>query len=94
MKTAEFLRRFPEFESAGEQLVTSNLAEAAARISGGEFPGTTSDVALGYLAAHLLWSSPFGASMRLDSAGEELTSRYWAEFERLRLERVPRIIVL
>lgn len=94
MTPAEFLLRFPEFASAGTALVTANIAEAAARISGGEFPGATSDVAIGYLAAHLLWVSPFGSSMRLDSAGEELTSRYWAEFERLRLERVPRIIVL
>lgn len=94
MISAVFFQRFPEFQGASTQLVVAKLAEASARISSGEFPGTTSDVAVGYLAAHLLWSSPFGASMRLDGAGEEVSSRYWAEFERLRLERVPRVIVL
>lgn len=94
MTAAEFLRRFPEFQSAGVQLVVSKLTEAAARLSGETFLAPSLDVAQGYLAAHLLWTSPFGASMRLDSAGEELTSTYWAEYERLRLERVPRVIVL
>lgn len=94
MTSAEFLRRFPEFQSAGVQLVVEKLTEAAARLSAEAFTAPSLDVAQGYLAAHLLWSSPFGASMRLDGAGEELTSPYWAEFERLRMERVPRVMVL
>jgi hypothetical protein len=92
--SAEFLRRFPEFDSAGPSLVVAKLTEASARLSGDAFVTPSLDLAQGYLAAHLLWSSPFGASMRLDGAGEELASPYWGEFERLRLERVPRVIVL
>ena len=94
MTAAEFLRRFKEFEAAGPSLVTSALAEASARVDAGAFTTATREIACAYYAAHLLWSSPFGASMRLDGAGEELTSPYLGEFERLRLERVPRILVL
>jgi len=75
-------------------MVVAVLNEASARIALESFPTPSKDVACGYYAAHLLWSSPFGASMRLDGAGEELTSPYLGEFERLRLERVPRIVVL
>lgn len=94
MTAAEFVRRFPEFSTAGPELVVAVLKEAAARIEAGNFPGTTAGAAAGYYAAHLLWSSPFGSTMRLDSDGNELEDRYLSEFERLRLERVPRIIVL
>ena len=94
MTSAEFVRRFPEFASAGASLVMAALTEASARVESGAFTTTTREIACGYYAAHLLWSSPFGSSMRLDGAGEELASPYLGEFERLRLERVPRILVL
>jgi hypothetical protein len=94
VNSTEFLRRYPEFAAAGAALIVAAIAEASGRIAGESFPSTTKSAAVGYYAAHLLWSSPFGVTMRLDGAGEELTSPYLGEFERLRLERVPRIVVL
>ncbi len=88
-----FMRDRKEFASAGPQLVTSTLAEAATRISAAEW-GTAYDTAHSLMTAHLLWSSPFGSSMRLEGGSEASKSRYLEEFERLRLERIPRIMVL
>ncbi len=90
---ASFLRDRPEFEAAGEALVKATLDQAALRISAGSW-GTGYDSAHGLMTAHLLWTSPFGASMRLDGDGSAGRSRYLEEFERLRLELIPRIMVL
>lgn len=92
--TAEtFMRARQEFVPAGEALVAETLAEAATRLSS-ESWGNSYDNALSLMTAHLLWSSPFGAGMRLDGGGEATTSRYLQELERLRVERIPRIMVL
>lgn len=88
-----FVRARPEFESAGEALVAETLAQAAVRISSDSW-GTGYDNAHSLMTAHLLWTSPFGASMRLDGASDAGRSRYLEEFERLRLERIPRMMVL
>lgn len=83
----------PEFSSAGTQLVAAAIAEAAREIDAGAW-GNVYDTALSLLTAHKLWSSPFGASMRLDGAGEDDSSRYSAQLATLRLARIPRITVL
>lgn len=93
MTPAQFLASFPEFESASQSLITAKLLEAGATC-GVDAYGSTVSVAVGYYAAHLLWTSPFGVSMRLDGNGEDIPSRYLLELERLRLAVVPRIIVL
>jgi hypothetical protein len=88
-----FLRANPEFAAAGAQLVVAKLAEAALRINAADW-GTAYDLAHSLMTAHLLWSSPFGSSMRLDGGSDAGRSRYLEEFERLRLERLPRMLVL
>jgi hypothetical protein len=89
----QFLARFPEFRSATPTLLDSVLDEASRRLNSDVW-GERLEVAQGLLAAHLLWSSPFGASMRLDGAGNEMTSRYMSEFARLRGEVIPSMVVL
>ena len=74
-------------------LVKSALDQAAPRVDVAVW-GNAYDVAHSLMTAHLLWSSPFGASMRLDGDTAAGRSRYLEEFERLRLERVPRMLVL
>jgi hypothetical protein len=91
--TAEtFVRDKPEFESAGEALVTATIALAAPRVSADQY-GDAYDDAHTLMTAHLLWDSPFGASMRRDG-GTDAESPYVTELKALRLERVPRMMVL
>jgi hypothetical protein len=89
---ATFIRERPEFASAGAQLVTSTSLLAAKRVSAAEY-GDAYDNALALMTAHLLWDSPFGASMRRDG-GAAAASPYLTELANLRVERVPRILVL
>jgi hypothetical protein len=90
---AQFVSSRPEFSSAGAQLVAEALTEARSKLDAGTW-GNQYDNAVSALAAHLLWTSPFGVSMRLDGGSEESESRYLKELGRLQLARVPRIIVL
>jgi membrane-bound ClpP family serine protease len=55
---------FPEFASARIPVVTAKIAEAALRCSAGEF-GTLQDMAVLYMAAHLIAMSPGGEFARL-----------------------------
>lgn len=87
-----FIRQRPEFESAGTSLVRDAIADAALRVSLDEF-GTRYDDALSLMAAHLLWDSPFGASMRRDG-GQDAASPYLVELRALTRENVPRMAVL
>jgi len=91
--SASFVRDRPEFATASPQLITSTLAVASLRVSATEY-GDAYDAALSLVTAHLLWESPFGASMRLDGGGEDNESRYLKELRLLRLERIPRMAVL
>ncbi len=90
---AQFMRSRPEFESAGPQLVTAALQFAAGALDPGSW-GTSHDQAVSAKAAHWLWSSPFGVSMRLDGSGKEVSSPYEFELETIHLSRIPRIMVL
>lgn len=87
-----FRDAYPEFASSSPGLVEAKLLEAESQISRTAF-GDQYDTAHGYLTAHLLWSSPYGAGMRLEGGGESTESRYLRSFNALRLATVPRIIV-
>lgn len=89
MSTATFRARFPEFRTAADDLVQTILDEAALRVDAQAW-GAKLDVAHGYLAAHLLASSPYGKSLRLEGAEE----RYLSLLDELRAETVPGILVL
>lgn len=66
MDAATFLDRYPEFEPAGD-LVDTVLAEQADNLDAAVF-GDSYDEAHGLLTADALWNSPFGVTLRLDSA--------------------------
>jgi Protein of unknown function (DUF4054) len=89
---ASFKTARPEFVTASDALVTEALATAALRVDASQY-GTGYDHALSLKAAHLLWDSPFGVSMRRDG-GAAAASPYETELATLRIERVPRILVL
>lgn len=89
MSLSAFRTRFPEFRTAGDDLVQAILDEAALRVDPDAY-GAKIDIAHGYRAAHLLASSPFGRSLRLDGAEE----RYLALLDELRTETVPGFFVV
>jgi hypothetical protein len=78
MTAHQFLDRYPEFETGGE-VVDAALAEAAGEIDSATF-GARYDEAHGALAAHKLWSSAFGVSLRLDGSGEGDASKYLTHY--------------
>ena len=96
MTPATFIAHFPEFTETDPGLVSACLARAAARMGGPDgsvwpsfssVAGTLSlaDLAQGNLAAHYLWSSPFGAATMLaasDPKGNAApSSPYWPVWE-------------
>lgn len=94
MTRAEFVARYPEFSERSDEILDGALADAAAALSSETF-GSSYDRAQGLRAAHLLWTSQFGTTTRLDGDKDpETKSRYWQEYKRLEREVVPRAIVL
>lgn len=89
MNAQEFVARFPEFRT-GMQLIPAVLAEATRSIDAEVF-GDRTDDAIGYLAAHLLASSPYGRSQRAD--GEKEPDTYWKRFHAIRTEVTPPVLV-
>lgn len=90
---SQFMAARPEFGPAGTQLVAQALAAASAQLDQAAW-GALYDQAVSLQAAHLLWSSPFGATIRLDGDAAADDSRYSSQLARLRLARIPRIMVL
>ncbi|HVJ26385.1 MAG TPA: DUF4054 domain-containing protein [Vicinamibacterales bacterium] len=90
MTLSEFRARFPEFRTASDTLVESVLAEATARLDERIF-GALTDAAVGYLAAHLLATSPFGESQRLEDDKSEST--YHKSYLAIRQQVVVRTFV-
>ncbi len=74
LSLAEFAERFPEFESAGENLVASKLAEAHRSFDEELFGNLYLD-AVGYKCAELLSFSSYGKNTRLSEKGTETTYR-------------------
>lgn len=75
MLLATFRTSYPEFAQEPDSYVQAKLDEALRNTAVTAF-GTFADDAQGLKAAHLLWSSPFGATMRQDSGTELTKSRY------------------
>lgn len=75
MSLATFRTTYREFNEQPDPYVQAKLDEALRNTAVTAW-GTFADDAQGLKAAHLLWSSPFGSTMR-DDEGHELTdSRY------------------
>ena len=90
MNAATFLAFFQEFRDTDPTIVTSKLVQASVRMGGpdttiwGSYaaPGQTptqADIAQGNLAAHYLYMSPFGTSLRLADPDNDKTP-YWDVF--------------
>jgi len=88
-----FRTAHPEFNAASTELVQDKLDAAERRLSATAW-GTRFDDAHGLLTAHLLWSSPFGASMRLEGGEQEKSSRYMKLLNELRVEVIDRVMVI
>lgn len=93
LTAVQLMQARPEFASAGVQLVAAMIAEATLELDSGTW-GRNYDTAVSLLAAHKLWASPFGSSLRLDGGGDLKSSRYTEQLEALRVARVPRMTVL
>ena len=91
MDLPEFRARYPEFRTAVDELVVSILSDAEHRVSADVF-GEKYDLAHGLMTAHLLAISPFGRSQRLVNDGGK--TLYQTEFDALRKEVVPSLIVI
>ncbi len=93
MDLGSFRDARPEFaQITDDEYVQGKLDEAARELSSSAW-GTHYDDAHSLLTADLLWSSPLGATMRLDGGGDGKKSRYLEKFERLRFAVIPRITV-
>lgn len=92
MTLEQFRLSYKEFSQIEDSVIETKLGEAALRVSECAF-GNRYDFAHGLMTAHALWSSPFGATMRLDGGGEQKASPYLRDFARLRVEVIPSIIV-
>jgi len=78
---------FPEFAEAPKGLVERKIAEAARQVDREVF-GDKADDAIGYLAAHLLSTSPFGQHARLipknaKQTRDDALTTYEREYRRL-----------
>lgn len=80
MDLSGFRAGFPEFLNVSDELVQAKLNLAAESVSSDVW-GSLYDEGHGYLAAHLLASSPMGQDSRL-SADKESTT-YFADFRRV-----------
>ncbi len=82
-----FVEGFPEFGEAPVSLVNAKLAEARLQVDAEVF-GDKTDLAVTYLAAHLLSMSSFGQHSRLvppnsKATREDALTTYEREFRRL-----------
>ena len=94
MTAAEFIANYPSFASTSDELITAKLGLAAQRVDPVIW-GSRYNAGLAALAAHLLWTDPFGTTTRLDGGGDAKTSRYLEEFRAMVRELgIPRFMVL
>jgi len=93
MNLSDFRDARPEFDQiSDDEYVQGKLDEAARQLSEDAW-GDHYDDAHSLVAAHLLWNSPLGSTMRLDGGSEDSSGRYLKQFERLRLAVIPRMMV-
>lgn len=88
---AEFIVDFPEFSEVTKAYLEVKLAEAAVlldELAFGEADNDLYNVAVGYMAAHLLAVSPFGKQLQL--ASDDGSSVYSKVFDRNILPLVAR----
>lgn len=80
MNLAAFQAAFPEFAHVDEALIQSKLDQAAESVGASTW-GASYDRGHGYLAAHLLSTSPLGQDSRLAPSDEK--THYLEHYQRL-----------
>lgn len=94
MDLATFRITYPEFAPIIDDVyVQAKLDEAQRNLSATAWSDHFND-AHGMQTAHLLWSSPFGATMRLDSGGELKKSRYQTLLQELAADVIDTAVVV
>jgi hypothetical protein len=88
---ASFLVRFPEFQRVPAPQIAAHLGDAALEVNPDLF-GTKVDVAIYYLTAHKLATSPWGMTARL--VDPELATVYKTHFDNLLAQSAPGVLVI
>jgi diaminopimelate decarboxylase len=92
MDAVAFATRYPEFSTTDPDTVTAVLGEAA-RECATDIYGARVDDAVGALAAHKLFLSPAGLSLRTESDQAD-SSDYLKAYQQIRRECSPKFMVL
>lgn len=92
MELETFRSLHPEFSTVSDEVVEQRLSQAADRLDRAIY-GRHYDAAHELLTAHLIVTSPFGHSARLDG-DQEGNSLYWPEYVRIRKLVAPRVMVI
>ncbi len=79
---ASFIAEFPTFSEVEQVVIDAKIADAQARIDEAAF-GDIYDVAVKYLAAHLLTIPPYG--MQLGPQESPAKTSFGEEFEKIKL---------
>ena len=88
---AGFLTRFPEFQRVPVPQISAHLGDATLEVNPDLF-GVKVDVAIYYLTAHKLATSPWGMTARL--VDPELATVYRTHFDNLLAQSAPGLLVL
>lgn len=92
MTLQTFRLQYPEFSPATDSVVQAKLDDAATVVSAAAY-GASYDLAHGLYAAHLLWTSEHGTSLRAEGGDKKPKSRYLESFRSVSKRKVPRVIV-
>jgi hypothetical protein len=92
MDAGDFLTRYSEFTTCDPDVLSAKLGEAARAVSVDVY-GDRTDDAVAALAAHKIFVSPAGLSLRTES-DQTSTSDYLKTYQQIRREMAPRFAVL
>jgi len=87
-----FLARYPEFATTDPDVIGAVMGEATRAVSA-EIYGDRAGDAAAALAAHKLWVSPAGSSLRGESDELDM-SDYLKAYQQIRRECSPKFMVL
>lgn len=87
-----FLTRYPEFDTIDPDVIGAVLGEAARAVATDIYATRVDDAAMA-LAAHKLWVSPAGSSLRTESDQADM-SDYLKAYQQIRRECAPKFLVL
>lgn len=92
MDVGEFTTRYPAFTTCDPDVMSSMLEEAARAVNV-DIYGDRTDDAIAALAAHKVFVSDAGSSLRTESSQTD-TSDYLKAYQQIRREMAPKFLVL